>query len=120
MKLVHLLVPALLLVSPSLLHAFEAPSPLHVVEAPAPSAARVTPRLVPAMRAERPVGFRVYNVGAPLAARGLRNGDLILAVDGTPCTTPLAAQQLSRRLDLAGAMLLDVERAGARFSLALR
>jgi S1-C subfamily serine protease len=57
-------------------------------------------QLVPAMAGGRAIGARVY--GSGLAAAGLRDGDVVTAVDGRPVDASALGRSLPRswRLDL--------------------
>jgi membrane-associated protease RseP (regulator of RpoE activity) len=76
-------------------------------------------RALPAMRDGRPVGWRIFGVEAesPVAALGLANGDVIVAVDGTPVPTLDALLGVSPRLRDAARVTLTIERASVTRSL---
>ncbi len=79
----------------------------------APMLARPT-RIVPEIRDGKPVGFRLFGVrpGSIPAAVGITNGDVILAINGLPMTTPDKALEVYAQRATTGAYQLSIEHLG--------
>lgn len=101
---------ALSLASPPLAAADVAPPP-----AVAP---RASPRFVPTLRDGRLVGLKAFAIrkGTRFDRGGLRNGDLIEAIDRAPITGPTSATRL---LDPPKALLLHVRREDRQLTLTI-
>jgi general secretion pathway protein C len=81
--------------------------------------ARSWPRVVPVERAGGPIGIRLAGVDrdGPLAAIGLLEGDVLLAVNGRSLATPDAALAAYTTLRAADHVRLAVDRGGRRVEL---
>lgn len=84
-----------------------------------PAGALRSARLVPARRDGRPLGFKIFGirpVSVP-AALGLKNGDLVRAVNGLPLSTPAEALEAYGQLQAAEAITLEITRRGVPMTL---
>lgn len=77
------------------------------------------PRIVPAYRNKRPLGFRIFSIraGSLYDQAGFKNGDIVVAANGMPFNTPDQALEAYSRLKDADEVRVDVERAGRRMTL---
>jgi membrane-associated protease RseP (regulator of RpoE activity) len=80
-----------------------------------PGAARVAPDV----RDGKPFGFRIVWVkpGGPIAQLGLRNGDILVSVNGLDITTPDHALEAYGKLKAARRLVLGIVRDGQRATL---
>ena len=76
-------------------------------------------RIVPAFREGRSIGFKVFRVrsGSLFARLGLRNGDVVRAIDGHEMTSPQRALAIYAKLQDASDFVVDVERRGKKLSI---
>lgn len=74
------------------------------------------PRVVPEMRNGSPIGFRIYGVrpGTATAALGLRNGDLVRAVNGFALSTPEQALTAYSEVARSHKLVYEIDRDGQR------
>jgi general secretion pathway protein C len=76
-------------------------------------------RIVPEVREGRPAGFHLFGVRAdgPFGVLGLRDGDLISAINGLEMTRPENALDVYLKLRAAGHLSVGLERAGRRVTI---
>jgi general secretion pathway protein C len=84
-----------------------------------PAAIASSVRVVPESRDGRPFGFRLARVRADgvFARLGLRDGDVVVAINGLPMSTPDRALEAYGRLATANHLAVALERAGRRLTL---
>lgn len=76
-------------------------------------------RIVPAFVNGRAEGFKLFGLrpGAALAGLGLRNGDVVSAIDGIPLDSPESALQAYERAQKVDRVVVAVTRRGAPMTL---
>ena len=107
--------------SPSVIHSTVArPLAEAWLAAPGETLARAA-RIVPAMRDGQPIGFKLYAIrpGSPYELIGLRNGDIILSIEGYDVTAPDKALELYARIKDGppDPVVLEVERDGCPLTI---
>jgi len=75
-------------------------------------------RILPELRDDRPAGFRLLSVrpAGVLARIGLRSGDVVIAVNGLPLTSPEGGLDAFVKLRSAAHLSLALERNGQRLT----
>jgi type II secretory pathway component PulC len=76
-------------------------------------------RIVPAFRDGRPIGFKMFSVrpDSVYARFGLKNGDLVMRINGWDVTSPDRALQIYDRLRRATSLSVELERSGELISI---
>jgi hypothetical protein len=88
---------------------------------PWPEIAMHESRIFPEVRKGRTIGFRVSSVRPDglIAAAGLRNDDVVLAINGYRVSSPDKAMLAYAKLRFANHYAIDIERQGRRMTLDL-
>ncbi|MBN2573644.1 MAG: PDZ domain-containing protein [Deltaproteobacteria bacterium] len=75
-------------------------------------------RIVPVLRDGKAYGFRLHSVrpNGPFAKIGLRNGDVIVSINGLEMTTPEKSLEVYSKLKSASHVALGLERSGKKVS----
>jgi general secretion pathway protein C len=75
-------------------------------------------RIAPELREGHAAGFRFYSVrpDSAFARIGLRNGDVVVAINGLPLTTPEGGLEAFVKLRSASHVSLAIERRGERIT----
>jgi general secretion pathway protein C len=79
-----------------------------------PSAVATSARIVPTTQNGKPIGLKVYAIrpGKLWARLGLKNGDLVRAINGTALSSPDNALEVYSSLRTASALTIDITRGG--------
>ena len=86
-----------------------------------PEIAKRESRIVPEMRDGRTIGFRLWSIRPDglIAAAGFRNGDVVVALNAYPLSTPDKALLAYAKLRNASHYRIDIERQGRPMTLDL-